>query len=89
MPLFQGSCELCHIENSLGSFMAYLVKEEHLYLLVPTSQSEAHSKTQETLLASKTKIFDIVHWNDNVYVMYFIYFVPRGKIWALPFGNEA
>ena len=55
-----------------------LVKEEYLYLLVPTSQSETHSKAQEISLASKMKILDYID-------MYFIYFLPMNENRVLPY----
>ena len=81
-PLCQGICELCHIENSPGLFMASLVKEEYLYLLVPTSQSETHSKAQEISLASKMKILDYID------IMYFIYFLPMNENRVLPYRGK-
>ena len=53
-----------------SSFTAFLVKEEYLYLLVPFSQSERHSKAQETSLASKMKIL-----NSFICMTKFMFFI--------------
>ena len=49
--------------------MVSLVKEEYLYLLVPISQSERHSKAQEISLASKVKARNSVDMYDKICIV--------------------